>query len=163
METHHAGNVRAAARQFQHGRPAETVANRRDPLLVDALVLLQQVKRRLHPRPQQRAIRLVLARLLAGLLGILRAHILAVDVGGERDVAHPGQFLRAPLHKRADSHPIVDHQHTRPLRLAGIVGEVAFECGVALLIFDDVRLYQGLRIHAEPQRQNNRCRFQRCG
>ena len=115
----------------------------------------EHVQPRPHPRPHERAILLVHARLDSRLRGRLGPDAFAVDINGEGEVAHLGELSGPALGEIAQSHPLVDHQHARPAPSRIIPGQIAFQGGIALLVLDRFRLHRGVG-HADLH-QNNRC------
>ncbi len=97
VESHDAGDVRAAAGEFKDGRAAETIADGGDVFGVGEFIFFQDVKAGFGAFTQERAVGFVFACLLAGFLGILRANAFAVNIGGEDDVAHLCEHFGAPF------------------------------------------------------------------
>ena len=141
VEAHDAGERRAAAGQLQHRRAAEAVADRRGLRRVDAGPLQELIETERHAAAQERQVLLVSAGLHRAFLRVRRAHALAVDVGGEGDVAEFGELLRARLGVILEARPIMDHEHAGARRVERIVvGDEAFERGVTVFVFDGLRL-----------------------
>ena len=93
---------------------------------------------------EQRPVSLVFAGLGAGFGDVLGPDALAVDVSAKRDVTELGEHLGAFLLVSAQTGPLMHHQHAGALAGEGIiVGEIAFQGGVPLAIFNGFRVDGG--------------------
>src|SRR6266545_4492275 len=141
------GERRAGRPEFDAYPAAEAVADERDPGGFDHRVLDEDIERRLGARAHQRPVLVVDRDLRLHFRNVLRQHALAVaeNVGRERHVAELGPDLRKRQRLRRHALARMNHQHGRPP--AGhfiVVGQVGFELGAALVIFDPLVLHLGL-------------------
>src|SRR5687768_17372137 len=96
VEADDALEILPVAGHLEHRRSAEAVADGGDVLRMDALVLLELLERELPARAQQPGL-LRGAGPFTRHLWIFGDEAIAVDVGGEGDVAEFGELLRAAL------------------------------------------------------------------
>ncbi len=127
-------DVGARAGDLERGAAAEAVAHDGDARRVDVGFGRQAVDAGLHAGAHEREVGVEGARHLAGL-GRAGAHVAAVDVGGERDVAEAREHLDARGHVPADAEPVMDHEHGRASSaLRGVTGEQALELGAVVVV-----------------------------
>ena len=94
MQADASGQRGTAARQFQHHRAAEAITERGDPLRIERNLARLRLQRS-HGRgrtlaDRDAAIGKHLARLRPGFGLVLRADILAVDIGHQHDIVIAG-------------------------------------------------------------------------
>lgn len=125
VEADDAGNVGAAAGEFEDGGAAETVADGGNAFGVDVGVLFEGVERGGDAGAEEGTVGFVFTGLGAGFLGVLWSDPLAVDVNGEGDVAEFGEFVGFGFGKFSGPHPVVDDEDAGVLAGGG-AGQVTF-------------------------------------
>ena len=121
----------ARAGELEGARPAEAVADHRDPGRVDARLLEEPVEVGPEPLTEQRRVVVERAGGRVGLIVAVGTDVNAVDVAGEGDVAEPGEHLRSDPYVVGHAVPVVQHQDGRVLTVTGggRVSEVALHLG----------------------------------
>ena len=144
METHHARDVRTAARQFEDRGAPEAIADGRDPRRVYLGLAAQLGQRGVHALAEQGAVALVFAGLFPGVRAAGGPNALAIDVSAKRHVAKLRQHLGALLLAITETFPLMHDQHAGTFARVGvIVGQPAFEHGVAVLVGDCLTVNSG--------------------
>ena len=148
MKTDDAVQIRAAAREFEHRRAAETITDGGDARRVHEFIFLQHIKRGIHASAKQCAVSFIFARQRSSFARFFWAHALAVNIGAKGDVAELRELGGAKFFIIGQAEPLMYHEHAGAFAGNGIViGEKTFECRVALFVFDCFRVNSGLRFH----------------
>ena len=124
MERDDAADIRAAAREIEHGRAAETEAERAPVLAVERRLAdlgLQLIERAVDPRAEVDAMVVHVLGRLAGFVRRLRAHVGAIDVGDEDHVVLAGDLFRQRDLIVVHAEPIGRHDEPGPRRFHGVV------------------------------------------
>ncbi|MEK0445517.1 MAG: hypothetical protein RLZZ399_838 [Verrucomicrobiota bacterium] len=126
-----------AAGEFENGGAAEAETDGGDAFFIGEGVFLEFGEPRLGAAAQESAVGLVFSGFCSGLCHAGGPDSFAVNIGGESDVAHAGEFLDDGLGVGADAEPVVDDEDCWAWGLGGVVvGNPALESGGALLVFD---------------------------
>jgi len=137
VEADDTADVGAGSGEFQDSAAAEAVTHSRDFILLDFGSGAEGRDRGVHSADEQRHV----ISILAGHLAIFGLSFwlvsFAVNVGGESNVAKFGEHSGPALFVLVRAVPVVDDDDARAGALnIGVVRDIAFEDGIAVLVLD---------------------------